>query len=242
MRFFSVSSFLAALLFLLTAPGLQAQDYTIGPFQGALDFMVTTPQGEFKDNTDEIGFGLNVDLGYVIPRLPLVTGLSFGYASYGSQTFKTQFVPLVTVDVTTTNNLALGHAFLRVQPQSGVLRPYFEGLVGFHYLWTESTVEDERYENSEIAGSTNLDDIAFSYGAGGGLMFCVYSGETEKEGEGVEVLIDLKARYLFGGEAKYFDESSISEGANGEPVLREEDALQSTTDMLNFSIGVAVRI
>ncbi len=245
MRFMTKSAlfFLCVSLFLSTHG--HAQEFRIGQFQGGIDFILTFPQEEFRENTDDVGYGLGLDLGYVIPDMPIVAGLSAGFATYGSQTFNVPFsstVQLVNVDLTTSNNLALGHLFLRVQPQNGVFRPYFEGLMGFHYLWTESKVEDERFEDSEIAGSTNLSDFAFSYGAGGGVMFRVYRGETEQPGQGIEVLVDIKARYLYGGEAKYFSEDSITEDANGAPVLREENALQSETDMLNFGIGVVVRI
>jgi hypothetical protein len=241
----TVSLFLFACILLSSPVRLLAQDYRIGQFQGGINFLLTYPQEEFKESTDEIGYGLGLDLGYVIPQMPVIAGASFGFATYGSRTFNVPFsgtVQLVNVDVTTSNNIAMGHLFLRVQPQNGVFRPYFEGLLGFNYLWTESTVEDERYEDKEIAGSTNIDDFAFSYGGGGGIMFRVYEGETEQPGQGIEVLVDLKARYLYGGEAKYFDENSITLDGNGVPVLREENALQSETDMLNFSIGVVVRI
>lgn len=245
MRTFIALFFCLSAVSFLSTTQLQAQEFRLGQFQGGLHFMLAFPQEEFRENTDQIGAGLNIDLGYVIPEMPVVAGASFAFATYGSETFNVPFsstVQLVNVDLTTSNNLALGHLFLRVQPQTGVFRPYFEGLLGFHYLWTESKVEDERFEDSEIAASTNLDDFAFSYGAGGGLMFRVYQGETEQPGQGIEVLVDLKARYLYGGEAKYYDKDSITEDANGAPVLLEENALQSETDMLNFSIGVVVRI
>ncbi|PLX31961.1 MAG: hypothetical protein C0600_04150 [Ignavibacteria bacterium] len=221
----------------------------IGAFEGGLSLLITTPQGDFKDNTDEVGVGLGVDLGYVFPHTPLVIGGTFSYATYGSETanvpFSSTVGSLVNVDVTTSNNLALGHLFLRLQPQGGVFRPYAEGLVGFNYFWTETTVESER-NTEEIAGSTNLDDFVFSYGAGGGLMFRVWKGETDEPGQGMEVLIDLKLRYLLGGEAQYyaFDDSNspIIEDENGAPALDESKVLDSATDMLNFGIGVTVRL
>jgi hypothetical protein len=62
----------------------------------------------------------------------------------------------------------------------------------------------------------------------------------------MEVFIDLKVRYLYGGEAKYyaFDDENMPlvTDANGAPSLDESKALQSNTDMLNFLIGVSVRI
>jgi hypothetical protein len=234
------------LLLVLPASSMFAQEetYSIGQGQGGLNFLLTFPQGEFKENSDDVGYGLGFDLGYVIPRLPLSVGLAGGFSIYGSREFRVPFAGtgnLVHVNLTTHNNLATGHAFLRMQPQDGMFRPYVEGLLGLNVLWTESEVKDERYEDRDFAGSTNLSDVAFSYGAGGGLMFRVYRGETDQPGAGVEVFVDLKARYLYGGKAKYFNEKSITFDANGAPMLHESNALESTTDMLQTMLGVAVR-
>jgi hypothetical protein len=232
---------LAAFTVTLTA---QEAEYTIGQGQLGIDFLLGFPQGEFKETSDDISYGLGVEGAYVIPRLPLAVGLAGAFSTYGSRTFRVPFsgtVQLVNVDLTTTNNIATGHLFLRLQPQDGVFRPFVEGLLGLHYFWTESEVKDERYEDKDIAGSVNLSDVAFSYGAGGGVQFRVYRGQTDMPGQGIEVLVDLKARYLFGGNAKYFGEESITFDANGAPVLLEKNALESETDMLQAMIGVALR-
>jgi hypothetical protein len=239
MRHFAV--FLLLLAFYSSSLFAQEETYTIGQGQAAIDFLLTFPQGEFKEQSDNVGVGLGFDFSYVFPRLPLSAGLTGSFATYGSRTFKVQFAPLVTVDLTTTNNIATGHLFLRLQPQEGMFRPFVEGLVGMHYFWTESELKDERYEDRDFAGSTNLSDAAFSYGAGGGIQFSVYRGETNTPGQGIEVLIDLKARYLYGGKAKYYDERSVTFDANGAPVLDERNAIESTTDMLQTLIGVSFR-
>lgn len=235
------------LLFILIAAtrvSAQEQNYTIGNFQGGLHLLLSIPQGEFDDNVDALGFGLNLDLGYVFPKLPVVAGISGGFSTYGSKTFKVPFneiIQTVTVDMTTTNNIAFGHLFLRFQPQTGAFRPYFEGLLGLNYLWTESEVKDERYTDKDIAGSVNLGDVAFSYGAGGGLMFRVHKGETDQPGKGVEVFVDLRVRYLYGGEAKYFTKESL-QSVNGRIILDEAHAKSSATDMLHTMLGVTVRL
>jgi hypothetical protein len=220
------------------------EEYTIGQFQGGLNFMLGFPQGEFDENVDQIGYGINADFGYVFPNMPIVAGLTGGVATYGDRTYRVPFnsqIQTVFVEMNTSNNIAFGHLFLRFQPQVGAFRPYFEGLVGLNYLWTESTVKDERYTDKEIAGSTNLGDVAFSYGAGGGVMYRVYRGQTDQPGKGVEVFVDFRLRYLYGGEAKYFTKDSIRE-SNGALVLDERFADKSATDMLLGMLGVSVRL
>jgi hypothetical protein len=234
-----------ALSFVLHPSTATAQDeYSIGQFQGGVNFMLGFPQGEFKENVDALGFGVNLDLGYVFPALPVIAGITGGVATYGSNTFRVPFntqIQTVFVEMTTSNNIAFGHLFLRFQPQNGPFRPYFEGLLGLNYLWTESTVKDERYTDKEIAGSTNLGDIAFSYGAGGGLMYRIYRGQTDQPGQGVEVFLDFRLRYVYGGEAKYFTRKSIRE-IDGAIVLDERYADKSKTDMMLAMLGVSVRL
>ena len=73
------------------------------------------------------------------------------------------------VDVTTKNNVFQTHFVLWLQSGVGRLRPYVEGLAGFKYLFTRTTIgEDDLGENfgEEVAGSTNYDDFALSGGAG----------------------------------------------------------------------------
>lgn len=222
----------------------QGGDFTIGQGSGGIHFLLTFPQGEFKETSDRVGYGLGLEGAYVFPGLPIAAGFAGTYATYGSRTFSVPFsltAQLVNVDLTTSNNIATGHLLLRLQPQNGVFRPYFEGLLGFHVFWTESKLEDERFEDSEIAGSTNLSDMAFSYGGGGGVQYLLHRGETAIPGEGIEILLDLKVRFLYGGKAEYYDEASITFDTNGVPLLRREDALTSTTDMLQTMIGISVR-
>ena len=90
-----------------------------------------------------------------------------------------------------------------------MFRPYLDGLIGMHYFFTETQVRDEDdFVEEPIASTTNQSDIAFSYGAGGGVMFLVHQ---KREGsKSTEVLIDFRVRYLLGGEATYLKEGSIT--------------------------------
>jgi len=121
------------------------------------------PQGEFATAVDDdIAFGVNVDLGYAFPNLPIIVGIEGGYAVYGSETHRIPVsltVQTVDVEATTTNSIALGHLFARFQPYKGDFRPYFEGLLGLTYFSTSSSMENLS-TGEEIAGSTNSDDLA----------------------------------------------------------------------------------
>ncbi len=232
MKFSSLTVITAALLVITTQSFAQN-------FRGGINFTYGVPKGQFGSLVDSKGFGLSGDIGYLVPGSPLTVGLALGYLQYGSEERRTSFsttVPDVTVNVSTTNSIALAHLLLRLQPDAGTVRPYADGLVGLHYLFTTTTVKNRGGFDEEIASSNNLGDVAFSYGGGGGLMVQVYDA-PEQDGSGIkQVLVDVGARYLVGGEAEYLKEGSIKR-ENG---TARYSALRSKTDLMTFHLGVSV--
>lgn len=222
---------------LSTVPEASAQVRPVGEAH----FIVGLPQGAFADQVDA-GFGGNVFGGLAFERAPVVLGLDLGFLVYGierrSEPFSTT-IPDVTVDVRTTNNIFMGHLVMRFQPSQGVVRPYADALFGFKYLFTETTIQDEGFnDNESIASSTNFDDAALSYGVGGGIDIRVYRHqESEPEASKLRAVhISLGARYLLGQEASYLKKGSI-ERRNGEVAF---DTEQSRTDLLVPHVGIAL--
>lgn len=231
---FKLSLFTIAGL-LLTAPAIHAQH-----LQASINFLLGQPQNEFQDNVEDLGFGLGGNFGYHFGTSPIMIGAEVQYMIYGSQTRREPFndnIPDVTVEVETSNNILLFHALARLQSPSGTFRPYLDGLLGLNYFFTETSVRDEDGFDEPIASSTNQEDVALSYGAGGGVMLQVHKSRHPETG-GVrlrEVLIDFRIRYLFGGEATYLKEGSITVN-NGQLAI---DALRSRTDLLTYQLGVS---
>jgi len=226
---------LTVAVLLLMAPAIRAQH-----LQASLNFLLGQPQNEFQDNVEDLGFGLGGNFGYHFGNSPIMVGAEIQYMIYGSQTRNVPFsetIPDVTVEVETSNNILLFHALARLQSPTGRFRPYLDGLWGLNYFFTETSVRDEDAFEEEIASSTNQQDAAFSYGAGGGVMLQVYQSRKPETG-GVklsEVLIDFRVRYLFGGEATYLKEGSITV-ENGQVAIA---ALRSRTDLLTYQLGVS---
>jgi hypothetical protein len=226
----------AALMSLLSIPSITlAQN-----FQGSLDFIVGLPQGEFRSNVDRAGFGLEAAIGYAPQASPFMVGFDLQYLNYGDETRRERFsttIPDVTVDVSTTNNIAMGHLFARLQPNEGFFRPYLEGLIGLNYLFTTTKISN-RGTGEEVASSTNFDDAAFSYGGGAGAMFLVYEAARDDRDAGItEVLVNVRVRYMLGGEAEYLKEGSIRR-ENGQVAY---DISKSKTNLMTLHIGVALR-
>lgn len=223
-------------ILLLTIPVLSFAEVSIG-----LNFNVVSPQLEFKENLDRLGYGIAFDVITNRSNSPLRIGASLGFGVYGSQTRQEPFsttIPDVTVDVTTTNNILFGHLMMQIKLSHGFIQPYVEGLWGFHYLFTDTKIEDVDNEFEEVASSTNLSDFTSSYGLGSGLMFRLMDNinfDSRRDQRG-SLYLDCKVRYLVGGEAEYLKEGSIRR-ENGKVTY---DKIKSSTELMTFHIGLVL--
>ena len=110
--------------------------------EGGTDFLVGLPQGAFKENVNRAGYGITGNIGFAPSGYAYMPGVEFGFMNYGTEKRREPFsttIPDVTVDVETQNNFALGHLFVRLQPNNGTVRPYLEGSLGGNYLFTKTT-------------------------------------------------------------------------------------------------------
>lgn len=227
-----------------------AEGVTVRPEAG-LSFMVGVPQGEFSDNVSDPGFGIDLYGGLGLAPSPFTVGLDVGFMIYGRDVrnvpFSSTVGPAVNVDVVTTNNIVQSHLILRLQPQSGAVRPYVDGRFGFKYLFTETRVRSERDFNDEpIASSNNFDDFALSYGAGAGVAINVYRPQMKPDKPGTPsigaVELVIGAKYLLGGEADYLREGALEDlNENGRLDDSELDIARSRTSLLEPHLGVQVR-
>jgi hypothetical protein len=231
----AVVSTLAAWFLFASFPAL-AQNVDLG-----VDFLVGLPQNAFRDNVREKGYGLAGHIGVFIKDTPIMVGVDIGYLNYGTEEREEPLsgnVPDVIVDVKTTNNIFMLHGFARVQPQDGPVRPYFEGLWGFKYLFTRTAIVDNWYEQ-EIVSSTNFDDFAGSWGLGAGVDIRIWDGSNRPRGGNVfDISLNLSARYLWGAEAEYLKKGSIVRDPDGGVTYFVH---RSKTDMLMPRIGIRVR-
>lgn len=201
---------------------------------GGISFMLGYPQGEFRNNVNNMGFGAQIQgtLWEPTHSRPFTIGFDAGYIVYGQVNERRPWIgfPGVYLNLQRTNSIANFHLLMQVSPFFGTVRPYVEGLFGGAYIFTESEVKNEN-ENKQIASSTNFDDFAWNYGFGAGILFKISDG-FENVGK---LYLDLKARYLFGTEAEYLTEESVITNTLGDVVFQPK---KSKTDFFTFHIGV----
>ncbi len=234
------------MLIAITALVLGTLPAAAASFQLGAGGLMGTPKGEFADNVENDGWGFTGWIAYGQPRSMITVGGDFGFMNYGRETYTDILNPLtpdILIDITTTNDIFMGHAFVRLGPTTGAWRPYVEGIGGFQYLRTKTVVEyAEDYWDEDldpIGESTNWDDWTGSYGFGGGIDF--YLGGTSEgiqPGEFFDFLLSFNARYLYGGEAEYMKEGSIH--VDDDEV---DYRLQfSKTDILVLTLGFSMSI
>ena len=203
-------------------------------FYGGGALVYGSPQGDFANQIDQ-AFGVRGHLLYRIDRDGwLALRADGGALIYGQERFR---VPLsstiggrVTVDVTTSNNIA----FLGVGPQMGVptgrFRPYAHGFAGVTFLNTTSSVSGTRNgESDPFASTTNLNDATFAYGGGTGIYIPLRGGHSP-------ISLDIGLTYHRSGEASYLREGDIEDRPDGSIVIHP---VHSRTDLLSLHVGIS---
>ena len=232
-------SILSSLFFLLFVQPSHARQW-----EGAIDLNVGVPQAEFSDQLDRGGVGVGFTLGYQFEDTPFMLGFDFGFMNFGVDTREeplSSTIPDLTVRVKNSYNLLNGDIVLRAMTKEAVVRPYLEGLFGFNYFFTQTTIS-ERFGGEDVLSDTNFDDFSMNYGFGGGAMFRVWRNMNENadplDTNPIQsVYINVSARYLFGSEAEYLQEGSIATD-NGSVTY---DISRSETDLLYLKLGVGFK-
>ena len=187
------------------------------------------PVGDFGDRAGTSP-GVGFDFTSRVGQTPIAVGGEFGYFMYGKETRRLSLVsavPEVLTDVNTTNNLLQTHALVRVQPQTGRVRPYVEGLLGFRYVFTRTSFANPDEGES---GTTQLSDFAPSVGGGGGMTIGLVSGRA------ATLHLDLGLRYLTGGDVEYLTKGAITRD-EGRVTFQPT---QSAINLVSLQVGVAV--
>jgi len=207
--------------------------------QAGLGLMIAVPIGDFGDNVG-VSPGITFHLDFGLGNSPVSIGAEGTLVLYGSQTRNVPLVgiPDLAVGVETENDMFLLHGRVRVQRPDGRVRPYVDGLVGFNYITTTTSVDAEdtcywvgnTYSCTDGGDSiTNLDDLVLSVGGGAGVQFAFGASPHSMR-------LDLSLRYLYGGEARYMAEGDIRWESEGLVILEPR---RSRTDMLMVYVGLA---
>ena len=213
----------------------QIPDESLAPrMRAGGGLVIAKPVGDFGEVVD-LGVGLGGHfILYITPGGVLSLRADAGFLNYGNETnrvcLSTTVGCRITVDLTTSNNIVHGLIGPQLMVPGGPVRPYVNGGIGFSYFATTSSVEGST-DNEPFANTTNFDDGAFSWGAGGGLYIPLSISAT------ADFAIDIAARYTATREIEYLREGDIRDLPDGsiEFTPRRSDA-----DLVTFTVGVSV--
>jgi hypothetical protein len=168
------------------------------------------PSGAFNDHVGRDGFGLDIYYGRRIRTAPLFVGFDLLLSYYGHVHRHEQPVPEVRVDVDTFNNIAQGLFFVRLQPRSGRVVTYVQGMAGLSYLFTDTTISGHQFGDELYASDTNFDDLTVAAGAEAGLAIRLDKRrDPAGPGSRKRLFLELKVRYTAGGRADYLRQGSL---------------------------------
>lgn len=214
--------------------GLALQPAHAQEWIGGINLAGAFPQGELKDNLVDEGVGVGFYALRRFKKSPWYAGLDVTAVNYGDRHFDGPFESCCGFDfdeLTVRNNILGVHAALRWQPEQLPLRPYGEALIGIKRFETTTRIGDDfddAYDNTE----REVGDTTFSAGLGGGLLYQAWGSI-----DGPKISLELGARYLFGNQATYVREETVSFDGVVLSYLEE----RSETDLLTVHLGVHFR-
>lgn len=226
----------ALIILLTTMATAQDQRMNFG-FTGTL----AIPQGPFRDNVERLGPGINFMFGYQFPNTPFLLGVDAGFISFGSDERTEQLsstIPDLRVRIKNSYNMGHGHLMLRMQGMNPNFRPFMDALLGFNYLYTETTLSNRNSFGEEpVLRDTNFDDWALSYGLGAGVQIKLTDFEPDQMDEfsrPARLYLTLQSRYMLGDEAEYLNSLSTD---NGDVIY---DIRRSRTNLVYIQLGITI--
>lgn len=168
------------------------------------------PVGAFASNVDA-AWGVGGTLRYLFRSVaPLGVRGDFTFLNYGNENKR---VPLsstvnrVSVDMHTTNNIAIITGGPELVLIRGPISPYVYAFAGYSYFYTESDARDDDWGNS-FASSTNFDDGGLATGWGGGVRIPLRL-------RSVNASVDAGARHTKNGIREYLRPGDIIDVPGG---------------------------
>ncbi len=231
-------SVLIAALFVASQSTVQAQTgvriQVPSRFQVGGDFVVSQPKSELATNIGN-GYGFNLTgMLRLDPKGYFNVRADGGVVQYGRERQRVPLFPIsgrINVDIETTNQIAWGGIGTQLQIPDGWLRPYANASIAFTDFFTESTLSGS--DNSFAPISTqNQGDYSRAWIFGGGV-------NIPFRGKFTNGMLNLGARYYYGGEATYLKRGDIIDNPDGTITLKPR---RSKTDLVLWQVGASLVI
>lgn len=215
------------------ADGAKQPSFFARRSQGEFTVIQSRPTGDFGQNIG-LGYGGNAAYLFGLDDAGLLSlRADVGFLQYGSESKTVPLSPTIggriTVKVSTDNYIVPVSFGPQLTWPRGSVRPYVNAGVGGQFFYTQSSVDNDGTDNSNIS-TTNQHDQTLSWVAGGGVYVPVYMRH-------VDALLDIGVRYFATGHAQYLRPGSIQDLPNSQIAITP---LESDTHMLLVHVGVKI--
>ncbi len=191
------------------------------------------PVGEFDATWGHQLVGLSANMTMPMRRLPLSYGFDFAWARMGSESkvvaIDEENIESTTGDLSVKSNVYGYHALLRLQPFTGKVSPYVEGMAGARQFTTSTEIEVDGMD-APLMEQRNENEFIGSTGWAAGLQ--VMPGKQRN------FFLEARVESLAGGQVSYVDARSIVVSPEGEV---NYGTLTSGTRVMNITFGIGLR-
>jgi hypothetical protein len=199
------------------------------------DFIAAEAVGDFSNYVND-GYGGELWVRKPVDeRAWLSLRADFGFLIYGYERDPVcMAAPIgcrIQVDLTTSNNIVYGGIGPEFSIPGRVARPYVNAALGFSYLFTTSSLEED-FGGDDFGTTHHLGDGVLSTKLGGGVEFRVKGGR-------VPLYLDLGARYHRNGVAEFLTKGDIVDNPNGSITIYPN---RDEANILTYRIGITVGI
>lgn len=198
-------------------------------FGGGLQVMQGV--GAFADSVRG-GIGAGFNARYHLDRRGIFSLRGdLGFQVYGNERTRIPFptAPRVTIEQNTSNTILTYAVGPQLMWPTGRVRPYVNGQIGGAYYATSTSLEGTSFDSEPFATSENYRDNNLSYGGGAGVLIPFRTRRTP-------VALDLGARYLHNGTARYLKPGSITDDGTDVFVT----PIEGPANFMLYTIGVSV--
>jgi hypothetical protein len=205
-------------------------------FSASIDLQMSVPQGEYKTENPDAGFGARGDFFFRPGKnIPVKIGLEPGFQVKGSTSqYFSGYINGFYDDfkVSASNNIFSLLFLTRFQQEKrGKIKPFIDAMAGWNIFYSTVTVERLTYFSNYNSSYSNSSKAkwAFSYGAAAGVDIPLNKGD--------DLGLEIKCAYLRGSNTTYLTDPRIND--TGEVFFSEKN---SATDMLIPQVGLRFSI
>lgn len=191
------------------------------------------PVGEFDATWGHQLVGLSANMTMPMRHLPLSYGFDFAWARMGSESkvvaIDEENIESTSGDLSVKSNVYGYHALLRLQPFTGKVSPYIEGMAGARQFTTSTEIKVDGMD-APLMEQRNENEFIGSTGWAAGLQ--VMPGKQRN------FFLEARVESLTGGQVSYVDARSIVVSPEGEVSY---GTLTSGTRVVNVTFGIGLR-